>query len=132
MAARGTLDITRLRHGGTLLGLCPLIHHLLEANITTLGVLVKGLSREDARCVRGVSTEGLKGVEVLGGPGGVGVPSVVHVLLRVVVPKLVVVISELNEESARLDNTGAERGGRGEGRGGGREGDSCECELLLG
>ena len=44
MAAWGALDIAGLRHGSPLLGLCPLIHELLGANTTSLGVLVKGPS----------------------------------------------------------------------------------------
>ena len=50
-------------------------------------------SRVDARSITGVTLEGLEGVEVFTRAGSGGVPLVVNILLRIIVPKLVIVFT---------------------------------------
>ena len=119
---------TRLGVGANGLQLGLLVHHLLEVNITALGVLVTVLSGVDTRGIGGVSFEGLEGVEVVGRARGVGVPGGVDILLGGVVPELVVVLAVLEVEVG--GETSAVKGG-GEGRGASGQGkdDSRVLEL---
>ena len=110
---------TGLRVGAHLLHVGLLLHHLLEVNVTTDGVLVTVLTGVDAGSIGGVALEGLEGVEVGGGTGGIGVPSGVDILLGGVVPALLVVLSVLEVEVG--GETSASEGG-GEGRGTGGQG----------
>lgn len=108
------LTFTGLRAGLHGLDVSLLIHHLLEVNIATDGVLVTVLSGVDTRGIGGVSFEGLEGVEVGARARGVGVPGGVDVLLGGVVPELIVVLAVLEVEVG--GDTSAVKGG-GEGRG---------------
>lgn len=72
----------------------------------------------DTRGIRGVTLEGLEGVEVLGGTRLRRVPLVVDILLGVLVPKLFIVISILEVELG--GDWGL--GGRHEGGSGGHKG----------
>ena len=121
-ASRGSRDITGLGVGLTLLHLGSFGHHGLEIDISTSGVFVPVLTRVETRGIRGVSSEGLEGVEVHWGTGLVGVPAVVDVLLGVVVPKLVVVLSIASEKARGGPDTESSRG-RGESMGRGNKGD---------
>ena len=118
------LTETRFGVGGHLLHVGLLLHHLLEVNIATDGVLVTVLTGVDAGSIGGVALEGLEGVEVGGGTGGIGVPSGVDILLGGVVPALLVVLSvlevEVGGETSAGKGGGESRGTSGQGKDGGR------------
>lgn len=84
----------------------------------TIKINVTYFSGVDTRGIRGVTLEGLEGVEVLGGTRGGRVPLVVDILLGILVPKLVIVFSVLEVE------LGGDRslGGRHKGGSGGHKG----------
>jgi hypothetical protein len=111
---------SRLRTGRTRFGLGTLRHHNGEGDVTTLGIFVSGLTREDARRVGAVAFPGLEGIEVKDTTRGGGVPRSVDFNLRVVVPHLVVVLSVVTVELHRSTNT---KGGGREGRSGGHKGE---------
>ena len=123
LASRASRGISGLRVGLTVLHLGTLVHHLLEANITTHWVLVEGFTRVDTGGIRGVSSEGLERVEVHWGTRGGRVPFSVNILLGGVVPKLVVVLSVRSEGrkgsgEGRLASRGESRSRSGKGEDG--------------
>jgi hypothetical protein len=113
-ASSASRGITGLGVGGTCFGFGTFVHHDLEANISTCGVLVKVLTGVHSRGIRAVSIPSLEGVEVGRAARGHRVPSAVDLLLGVVVPHLIVVFSVLHVEGSGANSHG---GGRGEGGG---------------
>ena len=87
-ASRASGGITGLGVGSTLFGLFLFFKHDLETDISTLGVLVEGLTGVLSGSIGGVSFVSLEGVEVCHTTGGVGVPFCVDFLLGSVIPKL--------------------------------------------
>ena len=81
-ASWASWNITGLGVGGHGLHVGLLVHHLLEVDVTTDGVLVTVLTGVDAGSIRRVALESLEGVEVGGGTGGIGIPRGVDVLLE--------------------------------------------------
>lgn len=95
------------------------LSHFGEVNITTDGVLVPGSTREVTGAVRRVSVLSLKGVEVVWGTGGVGVPLLERSFLGFEVPSLPI---EFTIVFGLLESSGTDsEGGRGES--GGRSGE---------
>lgn len=117
-ASSTSWNITGLWVGGTLFSLGLLGKHKSVGNISTLWILVERFTREDSGGIRGVSSEGLERVEVRGGTRGSWVPLCVNVLLGVVIPKFVIVFTELHVKVG--GNTSCERG-RSEGTGTGEK-----------
>ena len=120
----GGRTISRLGVGGHLLHVGLLVHHLLEVNIATDGILVTVLSGVDAGSIRRVALESLEGVEVLGRARGIGIKGGVDVLLGGVVPELIVVLSvlkvEVGGETSASEGGCEGRGTGGQGKDGGR------------
>lgn len=96
-ASGASWGISGLGAGSTLFGLFLLLKHDLETDISTLGVLVEGLTGVLSRSIGGVSLIGLEGVEVSSSSGAVGVPGSVDILLGFVVPKLLIRIKMKKE-----------------------------------
>jgi len=127
LASGASGDLPELGARDPRLGVGLLRHHDGEADVPADGVLVAGLAGVDPGRVAGVALVGLEGVEVAGGPGGVGVPLVVQVLLGVLVVELAVVLAVVEVES------GGDPGvlGRDEGGCGCHEGDGDDLGQLL-
>jgi len=127
LASGASGDLPELGASDPRLGIGLLRHHDGEADVPADGVLVAGFAGVNPGRVAGVALVGLEGVEVAGGPGGVGVPLVVQVLLGVLVVELAVVLAVVEVES------GGHPGvlGRDEGGCGCHEGDGDDLGQLL-
>jgi len=112
LASGGSWDVTGLGVGFSGFHSGPLSLHGGEVDIRANWVLVALFSRVDSRGIGTVSLEGLEGVEVVRRAGGAGVPGLVDILLRGLVPELIVVLSVLEVERGNLTGAG---GGGGEG-----------------
>jgi hypothetical protein len=123
LASRGSGARHELRGDITCVTLGILSLHDGVRNIRADRILITGLTREDSRSIRGVSSESLEGVEVSGRTGLLRIPLVVNRLLGVVGPQDIVELSVNESAGGRWGSYG--NGGGNWGRCGSNRGGRC-------
>merc|ERR1740124_35872 len=98
LASRCSNYITCLGVCGPFFCFLSLYHHHIEADVTTLRVLVEGFTGEHTRSIWRVTSKCLKGIKVLAVTGLAGIPFRVNILFGFVIIQLVIIIPEHHGE----------------------------------